>query len=61
LLDTDPSLVQLGLRRNSHDSKEQAGSQPPCVGVTKSLLRRSHRTTFFGGTSYGQKENYLHQ
>jgi hypothetical protein len=51
LLYTDPSLVQLGFRCNSHDPKEQAGSQSPCVGVTKSPLRRFRRTTFFGGTS----------
>src|SRR6266403_4367750 len=46
---TDPSLVQLGSRCNSHDSKEQAGSQPPCVGITKALLRRPRRRTVFIG------------
>ena len=47
---TDPSLVQLGRCCNSHDSKEQAGSQPPCAGVMKALLRRPVRwTLLFGG------------
>jgi len=37
---TDPSLMQLGFSCNFHDSKEQAGSQPPCAGITLPFLRR---------------------